>query len=114
MNKIKAEIRQLKAKDRNYGWLIQAINDPSIRWTDIVRRIDDADLDDLMEKFMRSNGDEECKERFIIHCENIQRRYIKDIVERENKITEMRKRLLEDPKAKQLAEKYYAQFIKSK
>ena len=107
MNKIKDEIRQLKAKDRNYFWLINSINDPSIRWTDIVRRIDDAELDDLMEKYMRSNGSEELKSLFIKHCENMQHRCIKDIVERENTITEMRKEISEDPKAEQ----YYAQFL---
>jgi hypothetical protein len=107
MNNIKAEIRQLKATDRNYFWLIQSINDPSIRWTDIVRRIHDTELDGIMEKYMRSNGSEEHKTLFIKHCENMQRRCIKDIVERENKITEMRKEISEDPKAEQ----YYAQFL---
>lgn len=109
MNKIKAEIRQLKAKDRNCCWLIQAINNPSVQWTEIVRRINDADLNDLMEKFMRSNGDEECKERFINHCENMRRECIKGIVERENKVTEMRKKILEDSEA----QKYYSHFMEN-
>ncbi len=107
MNNIKAEIRQLKAKDRNYFWLIQSINDPSIRWTDIVRRIYDEELDDIMEKYMRSNGDEECKERFINHCEKMQHEIIKGIIERENTLAEKRKKISEDPKAQQ----YYAQFL---
>lgn len=107
MNKIKDEIRQLKAKDRNCCWLIQSINDPSIRWTDIVRRIYDTELDDIMEKYMRSNGSEEHKTLFIKRCENMQRECIKGIVERENVIAEKRKRISEDPKAEQ----YYAQFL---
>jgi hypothetical protein len=107
MNNIRAEIRQLKATDRNYFWLIQSINDPSIRWTDIVRRIDDADLDDIMEKFMRSNGSEEQKDLFIKHCENMQRECIKGIIERENALAEKRKRISEDPEAQH----YYAQFL---
>lgn len=106
MNNIRAEIRQLKAKDRNCCWMIKAINNPSVQWTEIVRRIDDADLNDLMEKFMRSNGDEECKERFIGRCENMRRECIKGIVERENVIAEKRKRISEDPKAEQ----YYVEF----
>lgn len=107
MNNIRAEIRQLKAKDRNCCWMIKAINNPAVKWTEIVRRIDDADLDDLMEKFMRSNGDEECKESFINHCEKTRRKCIKGIVERENALAEKRKRISEDPKAEQ----YYAQFL---
>jgi hypothetical protein len=83
MNNIRSEIRQLKAKDLNYYWLIQAINDPSVQWIEIVRRIDDTKLDDLMEKYMRSNCDED-KQLFIKHCENMQRECIKGIIEREN------------------------------
>ena len=107
MNKIKDEIRQLKAKDRNYFWLINSINDPSIRWTDIVRRIDDTELDDIMEKYMRSNGSEEHKVLFIKRCENMQRECIKGIIERENVLAEKRKRISEDPEAQH----YYAQFL---
>lgn len=107
MNNIRSEIRQLKAKDRNYYWLIQAINDPSVRWIEIVRRIDDADLDDIMEKFMRSNCDEEYKQLFIKHCEDMQREIIKGIIERENALAEKRKEICEDPEAQH----YYAQFL---
>ena len=107
MNNIRSEIRQLKAKDRNCCWLIQSINDPSIRWTDIVRRIDDTELDDIMEKYMRSNGSEEHKALFIKHCEKMQRECIKGIVERENALAEKRKRISEDPEA----QRYYAQFL---
>lgn len=107
MNNIRAEIRQLKAKDRNYYWLIQAINDPSVQWIEIVRRIDDTELDDLMEKYMRSNGSEEQKALFIKRCEDMQREIINGIIERENTLTEKRKEICEDPEAQH----YYAQFL---
>lgn len=115
MNKEFKILTPISRRIKHLQKLERALDDPGMRWTDIVRQIDDQQLLDFMELYMRAGGiDEKAKRCFVERCKILEFEALKDYSdkERELRLEETMRKQVRRPDPKD--EAYYAQYIKSK
>ena len=115
MNKEFKILTPISRRIKHLQKLERALDDPGMRWTDIVRQIDDQQLLDFMELYMRAGGiDEKAKRCFVERCKILELEALKvySDKERELRMEEDLRKQVKHPEPKD--EQYYAQFVKSK